>query len=323
MQVWRGLGEVDPAAVPCVVAIGVFDGVHRGHQALLARASGHARAAGRPLVVLTFDPHPLSVVRPGQAPQLLGTVTDRVRLLGAADADAVLVLTFTPELSAVPADEFVATVLVDALHASTVVVGQGFRFGHRAAGDVTTLGELGERHHFAVDAVDVVVDAIERFSSSRVRALVGAGDVAAAADVLGRPYGLTGVVVEGDKRGRELGFPTANLAIPPGLVVPPDGVYAGRLVDGAYSAAEQRWPAAISVGSNPTFEGVSRRVEAYALDRTDLELYGHEVRVEFVTRLREMVAFDSVEDLIVQMTADVAASRAVLTGQDSGLDRPR
>lgn len=329
MRVWRGLDGVSRSSVPCVAAIGVFDGVHRGHRALLARARAHADAAGRPLVVVTFDPHPASVVAPGREPELLGTVADRARLLGGAGADAVLVLPFTRELSAVPAADFVATVLVERLEVLAVVVGEDFRFGHRAAGDVGTLRTLGERYGFTVDAVGVKGDTspdgtAERYSSTRARALAAAGDVEGAADVLGRPYALTGVVVVGDKRGRELGFPTANLACPPGLVVPPDGVYAGWLEDPPGGGAPvtgpraaqppQRWPAAISVGSNPTFTGVSRRVEAYALDRDDLELYGHEVSVSFVARLREMVAFDSVPALVVQMTADVDRARELLAG---------
>jgi riboflavin kinase/FMN adenylyltransferase len=310
VRVWQRVGDVPPSWGPCVVAIGVFDGVHRGHVAMLARALDHARRDGRPLVVLTFDPHPAGVVRPGAAPELLGTVADRAALLRAAGADAVLVLDFTPELAAVPAAEFVRTVLVDELRVTVVVVGEGFRFGHRAAGDVATLRELGERYGFVVDAVPLAADETDRYSSTRIRALLAAGDVAEAAELLGRPYGITGVVVEGDKRGRELGFPTANLACPPGIVVPPDGVYAGRLSDGP-----DRWPAAISVGSNPTFEGASRRVEAYALDRDDLELYGHEVTVSFVERLREMVAFTSIDELIVQVAADVDRSRSVLAAQ--------
>ena len=308
MQVWRGLGRVIRSWVPCVVAIGVFDGVHRGHQALLARARAHADAAGQRLVVVTFDPHPAAVVAPGRVPLLLGTLADRAALLGAAGADAVLVLPFTRELSAVPAAEFVATVLVECLEVSTAVVGEDFRFGHRAVGDAALLRTLGERYGFAVDAVGIAGDS-ERYSSTRARQLVTAGDVEGAAGVLGRPYGLTGVVVVGDKRGRELGFPTANLACPEGLAVPPDGVYAGRLDD---PGAGGTWPAAISVGSNPTFTGVSRRVEAYALDRDDLELYGHEVTVRFTHRLRDMVAFTSVTDLVAQMDADVARARELL-----------
>jgi riboflavin kinase/FMN adenylyltransferase len=308
VRVWRGLGGVQPSYVPSVVAVGVFDGVHRGHRVLLDRARSHADAAGRPLVVLTFDPHPASVVAPGHEPELLGTVADRARELGAAGADAVLVLPFTRELAAVPAAEFVATALVDRLEAVTVVVGEDFRFGHRAAGTAETLRALGERHGFAVDAVPVQGDGAQRWSSTRVRELLREGRVADAAEILGRPYALTGIVVVGDKRGRELGFPTANLACPAGLVVPPDGVYAGWLCD----PPGERWPAAISVGSNPTFTGVSRRVEAYALDRDDLDLYGHEVSVGFAARLRDMVAFDGIDALVAQMTTDVDDARALL-----------
>ena len=313
MRVWHGLGEVPRSFGPCVVTIGVLDGVHRGHRALLARARQHADDRGLPLVAVTFDPHPASVVAPGREPELLGTVADRVRLLSAAGADAVLVLAFTPELAALPAEEFVSAVLVATLRAAVITVGEDFRFGHRAAGDIGTLESMagagggGGGGGYALDAVGLQSDGQERFSSTRVRALLAAGDVGAAAEILGRPYALTGAVLQGDKRGRELGFPTANLACPPGVAVPPDGVYAGWLED-----AGERWPAAISVGSNPTFTGASRRVEAYALDRDDLELYGHEVTVSFVARLRDMVAFDSVDALVVQMHADVDTARELL-----------
>jgi riboflavin kinase/FMN adenylyltransferase len=310
VQYWRDLGEVPPSFGPCVVTVGVFDGVHLGHRVVLARAVEAARRSGQaalPVVVVTFHPHPMSVVRPDAAPDLLGTVEQRVRLLDEAGADAVLVLPFTRELSRLTPEEFVTRVLVEALHAAVVVVGSDFRFGHRAAGDVRLLRRLGEHYGFAVDAVAEQADQIERFSSTRVRRLVLEGDVAAAARLLGRPYAVEGVVVEGDRRGRALGFPTANLACPDGIVVPADGVYAGWLVD-----AGARLPAAISVGSNPTFPGVRRRVEAYVLDRDDLRLYGRPVAVEFVARLRGMQRFASAEQLRTQMAADVADARRLL-----------
>lgn len=315
LHVWHGLRDVPPLA-GSVVAVGVFDGVHRGHAALLARGTEHARAAGVALVVLTFHPHPAAVLRPDRAPLLLCTPADRVRLLGAAGAEAVLVLPFTAALAAVEADEFVRTVLVDALRARALVIGADFRFGARAAGDVPGLTRMGAAHGFTVDALAVQTvsgDGAERYSSSRARALLAAGDVAGAARILGRPHSLRGEVLAGDRRGRELGFPTANLACPPGLVVPADGVYAGWL-----SHAGSRWPAAISVGTNPTFTGVPRRVEAHVIDRDDLQLRGRPVRVAFGTRLRDMEAFDSVPALVEQMTADVRRARTLLSGRSPG-----
>jgi riboflavin kinase/FMN adenylyltransferase len=309
---WRDVDDVPSDWGGSVVVIGVFDGVHRGHQAVVRRAVQTAERLDLPVVVVTFDPHPMSVVRPAAAPDLLGTVEHRVRLLGAVGADAVLVLSFTREFSALTPEEFVRRVLVDGLHAAAVVVGVDFRFGHRAAGDVPLLREMGERYGFTVEGLELQSDATDGYSSTRVRDLLVAGEVDHAAGVLGRPYAIEGVVVEGDRRGKALGFPTANLPCPDGIVIPADGVYAGWLVASSPDGSV-RLPAAISVGSNPTFAGAGRRVEAYALDRDDLELYGRQVAVEFVARLRGMERFDSVEGLRRQMAADVERSRDLLT----------
>jgi riboflavin kinase/FMN adenylyltransferase len=288
----------------------MFDGVHRGHAMLVARAAEHAAKRGQPTVVLTFDPHPRAVLRPSSPTLLLTTLDERIRLLGQAGADAVLVMPFTAELARVPAGEFTRTVLVDVLHASMVVVGANFRFGANAAGDAAGLRSLGRQLGFEVDVVEMAADAVDRLSSSRIRQCLAIGDVAAAAAVLGRPHSLTGIVCTGEKRGRELGFPTANLAAPEGLALPADGVYAGWLTD---TAAGVPMPAAISVGSNPTFpENLARRIEAHAIGRDDLELYERLVRVEFVARLRGMEAFDSVEALVAQMGRDVAAAGKLL-----------
>jgi riboflavin kinase/FMN adenylyltransferase len=256
---------------------------------------------------VTFDPHPLQVLRPETAPLLLTGIEQRVRLLREAGVDAVLVIPFTPEFFHLEPHQFVEQVLVDRLHAAAVVVGVDFRFGYRAAGDVATLTELGAVHGFTTEGVALVGDPEDRYSSTRTRGHVQAGEVEKAARVLGRPPHVEGFVVKGDERGKALGFPTANLACPADMAVPADGVYAGwLLVDG------ERLPAAISVGTNPTFEGVDRRVEAYAIDRDDLDLYGREVSVEFVARLRGMERFDSVASLREQMAADVAAARDLL-----------
>lgn len=309
VQVWRGLRDVGDVG-PSVVTIGNFDGVHRGHAKLLQRTVGYARERRHLAVAMTFDPHPMAVVRPERAPLLITTVEDRVRLLGEAGADAVLVIPFTAEVAAVAAREFAHTVLVDALRCSMAVVGADFHFGRNATEDVAGLRRLGSEFGFGVDAVEVQTDDEGRFSSTRVRELLAMGDVAEAAEILGRFHHVTGPVVEGERRGRELGFPTANLACPPGLALPADGVYAGRL---AGSAREAGLPAAISVGSNPTFGGgLDRRVEAYVLDRTDLDLYGREVTVSFVAKLRDMTAFGSVVELIEQMNSDVAETRRLI-----------
>ncbi|HEX3828046.1 MAG TPA: bifunctional riboflavin kinase/FAD synthetase [Sporichthyaceae bacterium] len=303
MQVWRGLRDIGDVG-PCVVAIGVFDGVHRGHRMLIERAAGYAAERGHLAVALTFDPHPMGVVRPERAPPLLTTLTDRIRLLGEAGAAAVLVIPFTRAVAAVSPKEFAHTVLVDGLRASMAVVGADFHFGAGRAGDVPGLQELGRQFGFDVDAVAVQSDTMARLSSSRARELLAAGDVAGAAEILGRPHSLTGVVISGERRGRELGFPTANLACPPGLAVPADGVYAGWLAP----AAGPRMAAAISVGSNPTFaDDLPRRVEAYVIGRDDLDLYDRPATVEFVARLRDMETFETTQALVAQMRRDVDA----------------
>jgi riboflavin kinase / FMN adenylyltransferase len=315
MRVWHGLSEVDPDVGPTVVAIGNFDGVHRGHREVLAHARAQAdRLGGLPVVALTFDPHPMAVVRPDRAPVAITTVEERAALLTENGADAVLVLPFDREVAGWSPQEFIDRVLVGTLQAEGVVVGENFRFGHKAAGHVGTLVEAG----LTVEALRLQGPESRPWSSTYVRERVAEGDVAAAAEALGRPLRVTGVVVEGDHRGRELGFPTANVPAPAGTAVPADGVYAGWLtvleqVPGA-PAYEGRLPAAISVGTNPTFDGLDRRVESYVLDRDDLELYGARVAVDFAERLRGQVRFESVDELITQMKADVDAARRILVG---------
>jgi riboflavin kinase/FMN adenylyltransferase len=310
VHVWRSLDEVglDDAA-RTVVTVGNFDGVHLGHQHLLAGVVAHGQALGAASVVVTFDPHPMTVIHPDSAPPRLATLEHRLALLEQCRVDAVLVLPFTRELSLWEPDEFVQRVLVDSLHAVEVHVGENFRYGHRAAGDVTTLRAAGDRDDFTVVALPLAGDT-SRWSSTYVRQCLAEGDVASAAAALGRPHRVEGPVVEGDKRGRELGYPTANLDLPPGAAVPADGVYAGWLT----RADGTRLPAAISIGTNPTFGGTTRRVEAYVLDRDDLELYGEHVAVDFLARLRETVTFDGVEPLLVQMAKDVDQARALTAG---------
>jgi riboflavin kinase / FMN adenylyltransferase len=307
VHVWRGLDAV-PADWPgSVVSIGVYDGVHRGHRMILDRAVAEARTRDAASVVVTFDPHPAAVVgRP--VPLMLGTLHNRARWLAEVGIDALLILPFTRELSERSPAEFVELVLADRLHAVHVVVGENFRFGHKQAGDVTLLAELGAQAGFTVDAVGLVRGgAQEPFSSTFIRNRLAAGDVEAAADALGRPHRVEGPVVRGDARGKQLGYPTANLDVLDGMAVPGDGVYAGYLV----RQRGERMPAAISVGTNPTFDGTERRVEAYVLD-ADIDLYGEHVAIEFTHRLRGMVRFDGVEPLVEQMGEDVRRTRELL-----------
>jgi riboflavin kinase / FMN adenylyltransferase len=315
MHRWEGLHDVPDGWGPSVVTIGVFDGVHRGHQRVVRRATEIAAGLGLPVVVVTFDPHPDEVVRPGSHPPFLCSARRRAELLAGLGVDAVCVLPFTREFSQLGPDEFVRAVLVDRLHAARVVVGEDFRFGYRATGDVALLAELGEKYEFTAEGVPLVADDGVRISSSGIRALLAAGDVTAAERDLGRPHRVEGVVVRGHQRGRALGFPTANLETLPHTAIPADGIYAGWLTSLDPLGREvQRWPAAISVGTNPTFDVQERSVEAYALDRDDLDLYGVHVAVDFIARLRGMERFDSVDDLVAQMHLDIDAARLVCSG---------
>ncbi|WP_413450614.1 bifunctional riboflavin kinase/FAD synthetase [Georgenia phoenicis] len=310
MQVWHGIEQIPDDLAGSVVTIGNFDGVHRGHRAVLARTTDRARALGVPAVALTFDPHPAQVHRPGSTPPLLTGLTDRLELLAGLGVDATLVVHYTLELSRLTPEEFVTGYLRDALRARAVVVGHDTRFGRDNSGDQHTMAALGEEHGFAVDVVaDVGAD--RRWSSSWARELVEAGDVAAAATVLDRPHRMRGVVVRGQARGRDLGFPTANLAPSATGTIPADGVYAGWLR--RHGGTGERLPAAISVGTNPTFGDIAERiVEAHVIGRDDLDLYDEEVLVEFVSRLRPTLRYEGIEPLIAQMRVDVADALAVL-----------
>lgn len=299
---------------PSVVTIGVFDGVHQGHRHLLREAHAYADRRGLALTALTFDPHPMSVVRPDVAPRMLATLEHRVRLLRDAGADAVRVARFDAALAAMSPDEFVAVYLEGDLAAATVATGENFRFGHRAAGDVHLLGEIGQRDGFDVLAVPLHGDVSEAWSSSRIRSLVAAGDVATAAEGLTRWHRVEGPVVRGAGRGQQLGYPTANVDMVGGVCRPADGVYAGHLVVDPYGAQPRTLPAAISVGANVTFAEDEHHVEAYVLTPGDWDFYDQHVAVDFVARIRDMVAFDSVTALTDAMAVDVAAARVVTGG---------
>ena len=299
-----------------VAIIGNFDGVHGGHRALVSRARERAAAeAGSSVVAVTFDPHPAAVLRPDRPPARLTSLAQRERLLREAGADEVVVLRFTPELASRSPEEFARMLREEpSIAADAVIVGDNFRFGARAAGDTATLSALGRQWGFDVEAMalvsaDIPGDSDGPWSSTRIRDSIAAGDLVAASAMLGRPHRLEGIVVRGDQRGRELGYPTANVDVEAGMAIPPDGVYAGHLVTG-----EGRLPAAVSIGTNPQFAGTERRVEAYAIGRDDLDIYGEWVAIDLVERLRGQQVFATVEGLVEQMARDVSAAEAVLAG---------
>ncbi|WP_129666233.1 bifunctional riboflavin kinase/FAD synthetase [Phytoactinopolyspora endophytica] len=325
MHRWIDLGQIPPGFGPSVVTIGNFDGVHLGHQSVLTRMVADAREAGARSVAVTFDPHPSQLHHPDRAPELITGVQDRLELLAETGLDAVLVQSYTWEFAKQTPEEFVHRYLVDGLRAMTVVVGQDVRFGWENAGDLSTMLMLGERYGFSVEVIEDVSPSgageasRRRWSSTWVRELLAAGDVAETAAILGRHHRMRGVVVRGDARGRELGFPTANLSADSVGMIPADGVYAGWLTRtaGRQPAPSARMPAAISIGTNPTFDGASRRVEAYVIGHTDLDLYDDEVLLEFVERLRPTLKFDSVDELIATMNADVATAQEILSRHSS------
>ena len=303
IRVLQGLDDVVPERR--VVALGTFDGVHRGHRRVIDTAVEHARAQGARSVVATFHPRPISVLVPSRAPDALSSLARRVALIEEAGADEVLILRFTRALAALTPEQFVDDVLVGTIGAVEVVVGENFRFGRGRAGDVATLERLGAPHGMAVTAVPLESFGGVVASSSRIRELMGQGRVEEAAQLLGRPPSLEGGVVLGDQRGRLLGVPTANLGLPPGHVHPAEGVYAGHVV---LPPGERRLAAAVSVGTNPQFDGTRAiRVEAHIL-RFDEDIYGSPMRVEFERFLRPQQVFDSVEELIAQMRRDIEAS---------------
>jgi riboflavin kinase/FMN adenylyltransferase len=314
---WNGLTEVPRDIGPTAVTIGNFDGVHRGHQEVLRQLVSAAATYEAVSVAVSFDPHPLQLHRPEQRPPMLTGVQEKINRLATVGLGGLLMLNYTWELAGLSAEEFVEKYFVHGLQAKVVVVGHDVRFGRDNTGSFDTMVELGKKFGFTVVPVEEFSSLDEetsrRCSSTWVREALEAGDVAAAREVLGRPHAVLGEVVHGAARGRELGFPTANLARDAEGMVPADGIYAGWMVDGE----GHRWPAAISVGPNPTFQGVERVVEAHVIDRPkesveDFDLYGQNVRVEFVERLRGMVAFEGIPQLIRQIEDDVIGARRIL-----------
>lgn len=291
------------------LAIGVFDGVHRGHASVIEGLVDRCRSSSLQVGVLTFDPHPVEVLAPAHAPELLMPVARRIELLRQIGVDWVGTLDLR-EIRMMSPQEFIDRILVDLASARLVSVGDDFRFGHDRAGDVDTLREEGRRHGFEVAAVDLVSDGVGVISSSRIRRVLAEGDVAQAADLLGRPHRLSGDVIRGDARGRLLGFPTANLGLPEGLAVPANGIYAVR-VSGAVNGE-----GVASLGVRPTFgeQGV-RLLEVFVFD-FEGDLYGKRMHVDFVVRLRGEERFESVDDLVSQMQRDASAARQVLDGPE-------
>jgi len=310
----------DPTATPdglrpCVATLGNFDGVHRGHKAVLGALLEVGRQRGLPTVAVTFDPHPVAVLRPEQAPTLVAPGRLREDLLAQTGIDGLLVMDFTPELAAQPPEVFVRQVFLRGLQATVLVVGADTRFGVRNSGDVSTLRGMGDQLGFEVIVLDDLGDG-ERYSSTMIRRLLAEGDVADAGRILGRPHRVVGEVVHGNHRGKALGYPTANLGPDSVGLVPAEGVYAGWLTRTSLpeDAFDRTMPAAISIGTNPTFTTNDRRtVEAYVLDRDDLDLYGEEVMVEFTAHIRPTLKFDSIDELLEAMASDVARCHTLLT----------
>ena len=283
------------------VAIGIFDGVHQGHQKILAEAAKHG-----PVTALTFHPHPTSVFAPERTPPFLLSLEDRIELLEANGASEVVVIEFTKEFAGKSPAEFIQQVLVETLKANHVTVGSNFTFGFKASGNLHTLQNCGAG--FGVSGVDLASDRGSAISSTRIRSLIMDGDIERANELLTRPFFLRGPVVHGEKRGREIGYPTANIGFADQATLPADGIYAGWLQVG-----EHRWKSAVSIGTNPTFPGVrGRQVEAYAIGESDLDLYDQEAKLEFNHRLRDTLKFDSLEALLVQMKSDCAEAIALL-----------
>jgi riboflavin kinase / FMN adenylyltransferase len=309
VRVVEGVAELRPAERR-VVAIGTFDGVHLGHRALIETARDRGAQTGAVSTVLTFEPMPVEVLRPGNAPPRLSGISRRAALVGDLGPDELLIVRFDRSLAALTPEQFAERILAGALRAVHVVVGQDYRFGNRAAGDTARLIELGREHGFTVSSVPLVRIDGERVSSSWIRELIEQGEVAHAARLLGRDPWLEGVVVHGEGRGKALGVPTANLAWPPGRVVPGRGIYAGSVV----LAGGARQPAAISVGGNPTFGGDNpTTVEAHLID-WDGDLYDQIMRIEFREFLRHELRFEGIDDLIAQMKMDIDRARQIVSG---------
>ncbi|QYR16584.1 bifunctional riboflavin kinase/FAD synthetase [Corynebacterium glutamicum] len=334
MDIWSGLDSVPADLQGSVVTIGVFDGLHRGHQSLIGEAKKQAEELGVPCVMVTFDPHPIAVFLPGKEPTRLAPLDYRLNLAAECGVDAALVIDFTKELAGLSTEEYFTTMIVDTLHARSVVVGENFTFGVNGAGTESTMRELGQKFGVNVTIAPLLHDDDQRICSTLVRDYLDQGEVERANWALGRRYAVRGEVVRGAGRGgKELGYPTANLYLPTSVALPADGVYAGwftitddreidkeisRDIDGTMVPGV-RYQTAISVGTNPTFGDERRSVEAFILDQ-EADLYGHHVMVEFVGHLRDMVKFNGVDELLDAMARDVTNARDILAKDKLLLD---
>jgi riboflavin kinase/FMN adenylyltransferase len=307
MNVAYGLGQLPPDVKPSVCTIGVFDGVHKGHQKLMGRVVEEAGARAATPVVVTFDRHPLELIAPGKEPPLITTPRQRAEAMGALGIEQLLILQFDDALRHLSPEDFVQRVLIDALGVTHVVVGRNFRFGHQHAGTVETLASLGEHHGYTVEVVELIGDEDGVVSSTLIRKQIAEGEVEVVAEELGRPFRIEGHVEPGAHRGKGLGFPTANLRVAPRILLPKLGVYAGWL-----TWKGQRYPTVVNVGLNPTFEDRSTPiVEAHVID-FDGDLYGEVVSVEFTHRLRDELKFESADALIEAIEDDVRRARDLL-----------
>lgn len=318
MDIWHGLQDVPASLDASVVTIGVFDGIHRGHKTLISLATTKAREQQIPSILLTFNPHPLAVLRPDRMPPMLGSVRERADLAAELGVDHMLALSFNADMARLEPEEFFTQVLMDTLRARTVVVGKNFTFGYKAAGTTDTLKELGEKYGVEINVLPLLAEDGTVLCSTLIRNCLAEGNITRANWALGRLYSVKGQVVRGAGRGgKELGFPTANLYFPDSVALPADGVYAGWLrvvsqapIEGTMKH-EVRYMAAISVGHNPTFGDERRSVESFVLDH-EADLYGHTVVVEFVDFVRGMEKFTSVEELLTAIHKDVDDVRAIL-----------
>lgn len=310
MKVANGLRALPAAVKPSVCTIGVFDGVHKGHQILIRRVLDEARRRGATPVVVTFDRHPLELIAPGKEPPLITTPRQRAEAMAEIGIEVLLILTFDDALRRLEPEEFVRKVLIDALGCKHLVIGRNFRFGHQHAGTVDTLQKLGSKVGFTVDIVDLLTGEREGekvVSSTLIRQQISAGQVEVVAEELGRPFRIEGYVEHGANRGKKLGFPTANLRVPDKILLPKIGVYAGWM-----RWKGERYPTVVNVGLNPTFEDrTAPIVEAYVID-FDRDLYGEVVSIEFTHHLRDELKFDSVDALVAKIREDVGQARRLL-----------
>ena len=310
----QGIDEVPPGRR--AVALGTFDGVHLGHRAVIAAARAAAQRLGASTMAATFHPRPVTVVHPGTPTASLSGITERIRMLYQAGADEVVIMRFTPELAALSARAFIEDVLIGRFGAVAIAVGEDFRLGHDRLGGVEAMRELCEPLGVEIEAVGLVGGDGEKISSSRIRGLISEGQMEEAARLLGRPPSVDGIVAHGDKRGREIGFPTANLDVVPGQQLPAEGVYAGWAT---VNPGETRHAAAISVGRNPHFGDVDDlRIEAHLLDYDGTEIYGRPLRLDFLSMVRGQGVYDSLDALVAQITADVEEVRRRTAAADAG-----